>query len=137
MMITIRKFTAVFLILPFLSGCQPSYPKDYVESSIKEICQKDYGITEVEVKIKGKTLGVYLPLKQLFSVDYEKFIGGELEGGLENLIQFHPDALEKVEDVLFSTSRVILSTDREIDFYMLNFHYPSPTETGTAKHRGV
>ena len=103
-----------------IAGCQPTYRKDDVENSIKRICHNEYGIDQVEVQIKGKTLGVYLPLQQLFSVDYEKFLSGGATGNLENLMQFHPEALNKVEDVLFTTSRVILSTNRPIDFYLLN-----------------
>lgn len=103
-----------------LASCSPTYHRDYIEDSIKKICQDEYGITDVVIKLKGNTLGVYLPLDQLFSLDYEKFLRGEAMGDLESLVQFHPDALTKVEDVLFSTSRVILSTDRKIDFYLMN-----------------
>lgn len=103
----------------FLTSCYATYPQDTVEESIKRICRKDYGITNVEIMIKGKTLGVYLPLQELFSLDYQRFLQGETIENLENMVQFKPDALSKIEDVLFSTSRVILSTDRELDFYLL------------------
>jgi hypothetical protein len=115
-----RAYLLIVITCVFCCACDQTYKSDYVVDSIKKICKDEYGITNVDIKIKGKTLGVYLPLDQLFSLDYEKFLRGEELGDLENLIQFHPDALDKVEDVLFSTSRVILSTDRKIDFYVVN-----------------
>jgi len=115
-----RLFYSLMFVMITWSAYDHTYKSDYVVDSIKQICKDEYGITNVDIKIEGKTLGVYLPLDQLFSLDYEKFLRGEEIGSLENLVQFHPDALNKVEDVLFSTSRVILSTDRQIDFYVVN-----------------
>ncbi|MBI3999378.1 MAG: hypothetical protein HY351_02080, partial [Candidatus Omnitrophica bacterium] len=51
-----------------LSGCnQSTYPEDKMESAIKEICSKEYKVDDVEVKFAGKTIGVFLPLKKLFT----------------------------------------------------------------------
>lgn len=103
------------------SGCLPrvSYPADKLKDAIAEICRKEYGIENVDVKVVGQTLGVYLPLKKLFSADFkEAAVTGKVRN-LESLFEPSPEALEKVEDVLFAISRVILSTDRPLDFYIL------------------
>lgn len=102
-----------------LVGCHQTYHTEKVVDSIKDMCRKDYGINNVEVKIVGNTLGVHLPLRQLFSSDFEHVLATGKVQNLESLLQFSPEAMDKVEDVLFSTSRVILSTARPIDFYVL------------------
>lgn len=113
---------SVFLSLLFLvSGCGPtSYPEEKIQASLQEICRKEYGIDHIEVKIVGKTMGVYLPLEKLFSADFEEILARGKIKDISSLLQIAPETLDKVEDVLFSTSRVILSTDRPIDFYVLN-----------------
>ena len=108
------------LLLAFLAGCvQKSYPASHIKEALAEICRKEYGIEEMDVKIAGNTIGVYLPLKKLFAADFkEAAITGKVRN-LETLFEPSPEALEKVEDVLFSISRVILSTDRAFEFYVL------------------
>jgi len=97
----------------------PSFPKEALEASIKEICLKDYGIENVEVKIVGKTLGVHLPLKRLFEQDIESLIlSGKIKDA-ENFLQLSEEAVEKIQDVIFTTSRVIISSDEQIDFYVV------------------
>ena len=103
----------------FFSSCDHTYEDEKVVESIKEICREEYGINNVEVKIVGNTLGIHLPLRQLFSSDFEHVLATGKVQNLESLLQFSPEAMDKVEDVLFSTSRVILSTARPIDFYVL------------------
>ncbi len=104
------------------TGCSSglsSYPFERIKDSLAEICQKEYGIQELEVKIAGTTIGVFLPLKKLFAADFkEAAISGKIRN-LETLFEPSPEALEKVEDVLFSISRVLLSTDRPFSFYVL------------------
>ena len=103
-----------------LLGCTQTYPADQVKESIQEICRKEYGIEKIDVKIAGRTLGVYLPLKKLFAADFkEGLLSGKFNGDLESLFQPSPEALDQVEDVLFSISRVLLSTDLKIQFYVL------------------
>lgn len=121
----INKFVPLGAILLFaavglLSGCaQKSYPADQIKESLIEICREEYGIEDIDVKIVGETIGVYLPLEKLFAADLkEAFTTGKVRN-LETLFEPSPEALEKVEDVLFSISRVILSTDRPLTFYML------------------
>ncbi len=123
-MVYIRTFlytTCFLVLLPLIfSACDgPTYPEEKVKKSIKEICLKEYDIKDVEVIIKGKTVGVFLPLNQLFHSDFEHVLATGKVKNIENLLQFSPEAMEKVEDVLFSTSRVMLSTDSHLDFYLL------------------
>lgn len=107
-----------FLLL-FAAGCEQSYPEARLHQSLKDICKAEYRIDHVESKVVGKTLGVYLPLEKLFSSDFEEILTGGKVKDISSLLQIAPETLDKVEDVLFSTSRVILSTDKPIDFYVL------------------
>lgn len=109
---------AVFLFTA--QGCnKDSYPADQVKESILKICREEYGIQDIEVKIAGETIGVFLPLGKLFAADFkEAAVTGKVRN-LETLFEPSPEALEKVEDVLFSVSRVILSTNRPFKFYVL------------------
>ncbi len=105
-----------------LSACSHhTYPEERLVQDLRDLCFKEYGIENIEVKIEGKTIGVHLPLKQLFTTDFSKLMenGGTPVQNLESLMQFSPEAMERVENVLFATSRVILSTDKELDFYVL------------------
>lgn len=112
--------TIVIIAAPFFfSGCEATYQANNLETALKDILRDEYDIHEVEVKVVGKTLGVYLPLDKLFSANLDAFSAGDIEPGIENLFRFNPQAMEIVEDVLFTTSRVVLSTDRDIDFYVL------------------
>ncbi|MBI3317405.1 MAG: hypothetical protein HYZ85_05340 [Candidatus Omnitrophica bacterium] len=104
-----------------MEGClqKTSYPASRVKESLVEMCEKEYGITGVDVKIAGDTIGVYLPLKKLFAADLkEAFSSGQIKN-METLFEPSPEALEKIEDVIFSITRVILSTDRSFKFYIL------------------
>lgn len=102
------------------AGCSAkSYPSENLKESLAKICRDEYGISNIEVKIAGDTLGVYLPLDKLFAADFKgSVIAGKVRN-LETLFEPSPEALEKVEDVLFSISRVLLSTDRDFKFYMV------------------
>ncbi|HXV27561.1 MAG TPA: hypothetical protein VD913_01210 [bacterium] len=116
-----RKTGGVLLAtLIFLSaGCSRTYPADKLKESLIDICKTEYGIDNVEVKIVGKTIGVYLPLKKLFASDFkEALVSGKVRN-IDTLFEPSPEALDKVEDVLFSISRVILSTDLPLEFYVL------------------
>lgn len=108
------------MCLPFLAGCMiKSYPAETLKEDLKKICKKEYGVEEIDVKIVDNTIGVYLPLKKLFATDFkEAAVSGKVRN-LETLFEPSEQALEKVEDVLFSISRVLLSTDIELEFYVL------------------
>ena len=109
----------LFLCVGFaISGCSQTYPADRVKESIQEICRKEYGIDNIQVKIQGGTIGVYLPIKKLFAADFKEILSkkkGKV-ADMENFFQPAPEALDQVEDVLFSISRVLLSTDLKLQF---------------------
>ena len=104
-----------------LWGCSHTYPPEKVQQAIQDICRKEYGIEHIQVKIIGKTIGVFLPIKKLFVTNFKEALakGNMKVDDMENLFRPAPEALEQVEDVLFSISRVILSTDRKLEFYLL------------------
>ena len=103
-----------------LAGCEKAtYPPEKVESAIKEICKNEYKIEDVEVKFSGKTIGVFLPLKKLFTTDVRQEILSGNVANLDALFEPEPAAMEQLENVLFTISRVLLSSDKEIDFYVL------------------
>ena len=66
----------IFLCLVFgcSSSTEPTYTKENIVDSIQDICRKEHNI-EVEARLVGRTLWVYLPLENLFSVSEkpEKF----------------------------------------------------------------
>ncbi|MCM8776038.1 MAG: hypothetical protein NC930_06815, partial [Candidatus Omnitrophica bacterium] len=120
-----RSFAVVlainFFLLLLAPGCtRPSYPEAKLKQCLIDICRKEYGVEELEVKLVGKTINVFLPLPKLFvEDDFTAAIAMGKIRNVESLFQPSPEALEKVEDVLFSISRVILSTDKPLDFYIL------------------
>ena len=113
-------FLFFFLGAFFLQGCaKNSYPSDKIKEALVKICHEEYGIEDIDVKIVGETIGVYLLLSKLFAADFkETAVTGKVRN-LETLFEPSPEALEKVEDVLFSISRVLLSTDKPLKFYVL------------------
>lgn len=111
---------SAFVFSSAFSGCHSvSYPESKIESAIKEICSKEYKVENVEVKFAGKTIGVFLPLKKLFTTDVRQEILSGRVANLESLFEPEPEAMERLENVLFTISRVLLSSDKEIDFYTL------------------
>ncbi|MDD5671788.1 MAG: hypothetical protein PHN49_09125, partial [Candidatus Omnitrophica bacterium] len=101
-------------------ACTPrSYPADQLKEALQKICIDEYGIENVDAKVVDKTIGVYLPLNKLFITDFGDVLKGGKIKNIDSLFEPSPEALDKVEDVLFSLSRVILSTDRSLDFYVL------------------
>lgn len=116
-----RKILSLLIFCLSFWGCTQTYPAHRVKESIQEICRKEYGIENIDVKILGKTIGVYLPVKKLFATDLKEALtkGSGKVSDVENLFRPSPEALDQVEDVLFSISRVLLSTDLKLEFYML------------------
>lgn len=110
---------SVLLGMTFLSGCSKSYPADSLKESLISICQKEYGIDNVQVEIAGDTLGVYLPFGRLFSADIKDAMATGKVRNMESLFQPSAEAIEKIEDLLFALSRVMLSTDLPLKFYVL------------------
>ncbi|HNX68619.1 MAG TPA: hypothetical protein PLL75_06440 [Candidatus Omnitrophota bacterium] len=108
------------LLLAAFSGCSPvTYPEERCREALQEIALKEYKIPHIDVEFVGTTLGVYLPLNELFALDFKEAIMSGKVTDMESLFQPTEAAIDKVEDVLFSMSRVMLSTDKKIDFYYL------------------
>ncbi|MFZ5802217.1 MAG: hypothetical protein ACOY3K_03775 [Candidatus Omnitrophota bacterium] len=113
-----------------LTGCgSSSYPGDRLEQSIRDICAKEYQVYDVSVKVAGQTVGVFLPVSNLFSADFSDEKGLEKAQDLESLFQPSEEALDRIDDVLFTISRVIMSTDKNILFYIL--------QVGDQKNPGI
>lgn len=84
------------------SACGPTYPKEIVDKAIVQLCREEYNI-DVKVKIVGNAVGVYIPIQGLFDAT----------------LNISKEAAEKINDVLLSVSRVTLSTDAPLDFYIV------------------
>ncbi|MCK4463952.1 MAG: hypothetical protein KAU58_06540, partial [Candidatus Omnitrophica bacterium] len=90
----------IIWVLSLFSGCGPTYPKEKLTGSIVELCEKEYNV-EVKARIVGKTLAIFIPLPSLFDIT----------------LRINKEASDMIQDVILSTSRVVLSTDAEIEFY--------------------
>ena len=103
-----------------LAGCSPvSYPEARCKAALQEIALKEYKIPHIEVEFSGTTLGVFLPLDHLFATDLRTALMSGKVTDMESLFQPTEEAINKVENILFSMSRVMLSTDKKIEFYFL------------------
>jgi hypothetical protein len=114
----------VVLLLIFLpavfSGCgSATYPEARCKEALQEIALKEYKIPHIEVEFVGTTLGVFLPLDKLFAADLKEALMSGKVTDMESLFQPTEEAIDQVEDILFSMSRVMLSTDKKINFYYL------------------
>ncbi len=99
----VRNLFLIGLFVSFVcSGCAPSYPKDKLAETLINVCKKEYDV-EIQAKLVGKTIVVFIPLDELFDLK----------------LDILPDAVEKIEDVILTTSRALFSTDAEVDFYMI------------------
>ena len=93
----------VIIVAAAITSCSPTYPREKMVEGVKKLCKKEYGV-DVDVKVEGKTLGVRIPLKGLFD---------------KETLQISPKALERIDGVMLSVSRVALSSDRSIEFYIV------------------
>lgn len=108
------------LLMMALSGCSPvTYSGDKLKEAIADIAKKEYGIEQCEVEMNGTTLGVFLPLTQLFVMDFKEALMSGKVTNMDELFEPTKEAIDKVESMLFSMSRVMLSTDKKIEFYYL------------------
>jgi len=93
------------LLIAAIAGCGPTYPKNKFEGSIVNVCKKEYK-ADVKVEAIGKTVAIYLPLRDLIDFNFS----------------ITKSASEKINDVILSVSRVALSSDAEFDFYVIIAH---------------
>ncbi|PIP67978.1 MAG: hypothetical protein COW92_03590, partial [Candidatus Omnitrophica bacterium CG22_combo_CG10-13_8_21_14_all_43_16] len=98
------KILTIFLILMGFSACnKPSYPTGKIEDSVLALCKNEYKLDNVQVKVIGSTLGVYIPVEGLIDPD----------------LKLNEKAGKKIEDVALSIHRVTTSTDMPLKFYVL------------------
>jgi hypothetical protein len=102
------KLLFIILLCITTTGCsklfKPTYPKEKLTEIIPTLCREEYGITDkIEVKIQGKTLGARMYLDQLLDIN----------------LKLKEDALEKLQSLLKIIRRVCLSTDAELDFFLI------------------
>lgn len=96
---------AVVIAATALCGCGPTYPKERLKESIIRLCKTEYKL-DVKVRTVGRTVAIYMPV----------------EGLLDFTFALTPEATEKLNDVIMSVTRVVLSTDADCDFYVLIAH---------------
>jgi len=83
-----------------LSSCTPTYPKEKLPEAIKEVFKDEYDM-DVDVAVKGSTLGIYHPMNGLLDVT----------------LGISKDAWDQISNLILVASRVTLSTDADIKFY--------------------
>jgi len=83
-------------------GCGPTYPRDKVEQGIKNLCKQEHNI-DVHARLVGRTLYVFLQANNL----------------LDESLSLGEKAYDILEKTLLSTTRVTLSSDADIQFYIL------------------
>ena len=84
------------------TGCGPTYPKEIVDKAVIQLCRKEYDI-DVKVGLVGSTIAIYLPVENL----------------LDQTLGLSKAALDNINDVVLSVSRVTLSSDAVIKFYII------------------
>jgi len=95
-----KLFLCALLTAFLFSGCGPSYPKENLEKEIVKLCKNEYKI-DIKSKVLGKTLAVFIPLKSLLDIDFG----------------INEKAMDTIQDVVLSTTRVALSSDADLQFY--------------------
>ncbi|MCD4813664.1 hypothetical protein K8S19_08240 [bacterium] len=91
------------LVIPVMAGCRASYPTGSVEETIKQICEKEYGV-DVTVATRNKTVGALIVMPDTLLSD----------------LTFSDQALNKIENVMLTTSRVTLSSEFVFDFFVIS-----------------
>ncbi|MBF0493685.1 MAG: hypothetical protein HQL28_00960 [Candidatus Omnitrophica bacterium] len=86
----------------FLSSCGPTYPKEKLPETIKKVCKDEYKM-DVDVSVDGSTLGIYCPIKGLLDVS----------------MGISEEAWDQISNLILIASRVVLSTDAKINFYIV------------------
>lgn len=96
---------AIAVLTVSLAGCAPTYPKESLKESIIRLCKSEYKV-DVKVRAVGKTVAIYMPLDDLMDFTFS----------------LTPSATEKLNNVIMSVTRVVLSTDADYDFYCIIAH---------------
>jgi len=80
-----------------------TYTEENLLQSIKDVCQKEYKITDIKVSLTGKTLYIYMKLDNI----------------LLDSLELSEETSSKLEDILLTASRVSISTNANINFYKI------------------
>ncbi len=99
----VRIVPAVVLsgVFAFMSiSCGPTYPKEKLPEAVKSVCRAEYG-KEVDVIIEGGTMGIY----------------HSMQGLLDANMGINQAAWDSISSLILIASRVVLSTDADIQFY--------------------
>lgn len=88
-----------------MSGCEVTYPKERFKESVIKLCKKEYNL-DVKVETLGKTIAIYVPLKDLLDFNFA----------------ITKKAAEQINNVILSVSRAALSTDAKFEFYCIIAH---------------
>ena len=87
-------------LLLTLHACTPTYPREGLADAVKMVCKDEYDM-DVDVTVVGNTIGIYYPM------------AGLLDAGMG----ISKDAWDKISNLILIASRVVLSTDADIEFY--------------------
>jgi len=112
-------FFTVLCLFSFSCSGPVTYPEAQCKQALQDIALKEYKIPHIEVEFAGTTLGVFMPLDKLFAADLKAALLSGKVTDMESLFQPTDEVIDKVENILFSMSRIMLSTDKKIDFYYL------------------
>lgn len=105
MFIKINTLIVFLFCAACLCGCNiPTYPKERLAEDVKKQVFKEYGY-KIKVCVVGKTLGLFFPEIQIF--DYDMSIEDSFS--------------KKSQDLFLTATRVTLSTDADIDFFVTKY----------------
>ena len=106
------KNIALLILFAVLVSCttscsklfDPTFSKNAIPNAIKDLCKEEYNITNtIDVNIEGKTLGVRIHIDNL----------------LDTNLKPNVESLDKIQKLLMIIRRVCLSTDADLDFYVI------------------
>jgi|GEM_PF-3681796 hypothetical protein len=115
-----NKAAIFFVFLAFACiGCQgkSTYSRANAIEAIKAICKKEYNITNVAVKIQGRTLAVLLPAENIFSFAIPAAGATTNVQDMLKSITISKETAEALNKVVLAISRVALSSGEDLDFY--------------------
>jgi len=92
----------------FSSDFSPSYKEADIPGAIKKICLEEYKLNVVPTRV-GDTLWVYAPQQRLLHAEFGK--------NPEKV--FDEELLNKARNILTSISRVLISSDKAPEFFVL------------------
>lgn len=91
------------LALLACAGCSATYPTGTVIETVRDMCEREYGVA-VDVTTDDKTVIASIPVEKLLQSD----------------LSLSDRALDKIEDVMLTVSRVTLSSEFPYDFFVVD-----------------